>query len=132
MSGYRTPYYNRAIGNATTYSRHLWGDAADIFIDAYPQDGEMDDLNSDGVVDIKDTEVLYDIVYDIYGAPAPRYLAGSFFNEPGMQRFFTNSALNLTNVQPLMTGGLARYQETGSHGPFVHVDVRGVFTRWGR
>jgi hypothetical protein len=31
-----------------------------------------------------------------------------------------------------MTGGLARYRETGSHGPFVHVDVRGIFTRWGR
>lgn len=35
MSGYRTPYYNKAIGNVR-YSRHLWGDAADIFIDENP------------------------------------------------------------------------------------------------
>ena len=30
MSGYRTPYYNGAIGNVR-YSRHVWGGAADIF-----------------------------------------------------------------------------------------------------
>src|SRR5262245_25857254 len=29
MSAYRTPYYNRAIGNTTTFSRHHYGDAAD-------------------------------------------------------------------------------------------------------
>lgn len=29
MSGYRTPYYNKAIGNVQ-YSRHVWGAAADI------------------------------------------------------------------------------------------------------
>jgi uncharacterized protein YcbK (DUF882 family) len=32
MSGYRTPYYNKAIGNVK-YSRHIYGGAADIFID---------------------------------------------------------------------------------------------------
>ena len=31
MSGFRTPFYNKAIGNPTQYSRHLYGDAADIF-----------------------------------------------------------------------------------------------------
>src|SRR5919197_927395 len=42
MSGYRTPAYNRAIGNVT-YSRHIWGSAADIFIDE-DHDGRMDDV----------------------------------------------------------------------------------------
>ncbi|HXG18001.1 MAG TPA: D-Ala-D-Ala carboxypeptidase family metallohydrolase [Methylomirabilota bacterium] len=130
MSGYRTPYYNRAIGNSTTYSRHLWGDAADIFIDVNPRDGEMDDLNGDGVVNVRDAEVLYDIVYDLYGGPTQRYLAGSFFQEPDLQRLLTRSVFDMSNMQQLLTGGLARYRENGAHGPFVHVDVRGVFTSW--
>lgn len=103
MSGYRTPYYNRAIGNSTTYSRHVWGDAADIFIDENPQDGRMDDLNQDGEVDTHDAQVLYDLIESQYDS-----------------RF-----------QKLHVGGLARYRETSSHGPFVHVDVRGVEARWG-
>ncbi len=103
MSGYRTPYYNRAIGNSTTYSRHVWGDAADIFIDENPKDGRMDDLNQDGEVDSHDAEVLYDLIENQYDS-----------------RF-----------QKLHVGGLARYRETSSHGPFVHVDVRGVESRWG-
>jgi len=35
MSGYRTPHYNHAIGNVK-YSRHQWGDAADILLDEIP------------------------------------------------------------------------------------------------
>ncbi|MGE0826516.1 MAG: D-Ala-D-Ala carboxypeptidase family metallohydrolase [Candidatus Binatia bacterium] len=103
MSGYRTPHYNRAIGNRTTYSRHLWGDAADIFIDENPQDGKMDDLNQDGVIDYRDAEVMYDLIENAY---IPRY-----------QRTFL--------------GGLARYRETSWRGPFIHVDVRGSHARWG-
>jgi peptidase M15-like protein len=103
MSGYRTPYYNRAIGNSTTYSRHVWGDAADIFIDENPEDGRMDDLNQDGEVDSHDAGVLYDLI------------------ESGYESRFRS----------LLVGGLARYRETSSHGPFVHVDVRGVAARWG-
>ena len=103
MSGYRTPYYNRAIGNSTTYSRHLWGDAADIFIDENPPDGQMDDLNQDGEIDTRDAGVLYDLIENEYES-----------------RF-----------QRLLVGGLAQYHETSSHGPFVHVDVRGVEARWG-
>jgi hypothetical protein len=132
MSGYRTPYYNRAIGNATTYSRHTWGDAADIFVDAHPRDGEMDDLNGDGNINIHDTEILYDIVSDLYEPRIQRFLAGGFFNEPILQQLIANGYTDDQRLQRLMTGGLARYRETGSHGPFVHVDVRGIFTRWGR
>lgn len=57
MSGYRTPAYNRAIGNVM-YSRHTFGSAADIFVDEN-HDGRMDDLNGDGVSDVRDAEVLY-------------------------------------------------------------------------
>jgi hypothetical protein len=102
MSGYRTPYYNKQIGNVK-YSRHLWGGAADIYIDENPPDGMMDDLNGDGKHDYRDAAVLYDIIDEMYGKP----------------------------WYELFVGGLGRYKRTRSHGPFVHVDVRGFRARWG-
>jgi len=57
MSGYRTPAYNRSLGNVA-YSRHTFGSAADIFIDENG-DGRMDDLNRDGRSDAADAAVLY-------------------------------------------------------------------------
>jgi hypothetical protein len=102
MSGYRTPYYNDLIGNVK-YSRHLWGGAADIFIDEDPKDDNMDDLNGDGLIDYRDAAVIYDVVDQLYGEPWYRPLVG----------------------------GLARYRRTDAHGPFVHVDVRGYHARWG-
>lgn len=101
MSGYRTPFYNQAIQNVR-YSRHLWGGAADIFVDVNPRDGVMDDLNGDGKLDVKDADVLYGWVDQVFTRP----LYSSF------------------------VGGLARYKRTPSHGPFVHVDVRGTRARW--
>ena len=59
MSGFRTPEYNRSIGNGR-YSRHVYGAAADIYIDSFPKDGQMDDLNLDGRVDFHDAKVLFD------------------------------------------------------------------------
>jgi len=47
------PFYNASIGNETGYSRHLWGDAADVFVDTN-RDGVMDDLNGDGKVSLAD------------------------------------------------------------------------------
>ena len=29
-------------------------------------------------------------------------------------------------------GGLGRYRRSETHGPFVHIDVRGSHARWGR
>ena len=60
MSGFRTPQYNRGGGNTggrAGLSRHMYGDAADIFID---NDGNatMDDLNHDGRVNIDDARVI--------------------------------------------------------------------------
>lgn len=68
MSGYRTPYYNRAIRNVS-YSRHLWGDAADIFIDDQPRDNYMDDLNNDGKRDAKDIAILTSLIEDTKTMP---------------------------------------------------------------
>lgn len=100
MSGYRTPHYNEAIGNVK-YSRHLWGGAADIYADGN-RDGMMDDLNGDRRTDYRDADILYGIIDRMYG-------------KPWYERF---------------VGGLARYKKATSHGPFVHVDVRGVRARW--
>lgn len=60
MSGYRTPAYNAGIGNETTFSAHVYGMAADIYIDD-DGDGTMDDLNRDGQITLADAQVLYDL-----------------------------------------------------------------------
>ena len=102
MSGYRTPYYNKAIGNVK-YSRHIYGGAADIFLDENPKDKMMDDLNQDGKSDYKDAAIIYEIIDELYGK--------SYYIK--------------------FVGGLARYKKTLNHGPFVHLDVRGRRARWG-
>jgi hypothetical protein len=101
MSGYRTPWYNRQIGNVP-YSRHVWGGAADFFIDESPRDGRMDDLNGDGVVNRADARWLAD-----------------FINAMSQRGEFGNRI-----------GGLGVYGSNAAHGPFVHVDVRGSRARW--
>src|SRR5687768_911449 len=56
MSGFRTPQYNSGVGDTrgrASLSRHMYGDAADIFIDN-DGNGAMDDLNRDGKVNTKD------------------------------------------------------------------------------
>jgi uncharacterized protein YcbK (DUF882 family) len=60
MSGFRTPQYNHTGGNTegrANLSRHMYGDASDIFIDN-DGNGAMDDLNHDHRVDIRDAEVV--------------------------------------------------------------------------
>jgi hypothetical protein len=64
MSGFRTPQYNAGGGDPrgrAALSRHMYGDANDIFID---NDGnaQMDDLNHDGRVNIADAKVIQDAV----------------------------------------------------------------------
>lgn len=102
MSGYRTPFYNSAIGNVQ-YSRHVWGGASDIYVDESPRDGMMDDLNGDGRIDSRDAGVVYDLIDGMHRQP----------------------------VYASFVGGLGRYRKTSKHGPFVHVDVRGFRARWG-
>ncbi len=59
LSGFRSPQYNaRGVGEGMARSsRHQFGDAADIIIDAN-RDGRMDDLNFDGRVDFADVQVI--------------------------------------------------------------------------
>jgi hypothetical protein len=62
MSGFRTPQYNAGGGDPrgrAALSRHMYGDANDIFIDN-DGNGSMDDLNHDGRVNIADAKVLCD------------------------------------------------------------------------
>jgi hypothetical protein len=100
MSGYRTPAYNRSLGNVR-YSQHQLGAAADIFIDENG-DGRMDDLNGDGRSDIRDAEVLYRLIDAAAAGPEAQGLIG----------------------------GIGKYPATAAHGPFVHMDVRNGKARW--
>ncbi len=100
ISGYRTPWYNRSIGNVSN-SRHVYGDAFDFFVDL-DGDGRMDDLNGTGRHDRADVDLLAGIVDE-------------FMRRPGNA--------------PLL-GGMGRYYKTSRHGGFVHADTRGFPARW--
>ncbi|MBN1596263.1 hypothetical protein JW933_10085, partial [candidate division FCPU426 bacterium] len=101
MSGYRTPYYNRRLGNVR-FSSHVWGRAADVYVDE-DQDGNMDDLNQDGRHDHEDAAILCRIA----------------------------DAIDCSTRNKKMVGGLGLYPATPHHGPFAHIDVRGQKARWG-
>jgi hypothetical protein len=100
MSGYRTPYYNKAIGNVKL-SRHVFGDAADIFID---NDGDyrMDDINNDNQHSIADAYLMAKVV---------------------------ESLAKRESFQGLL-GGLGIYGPKIHRGAFIHVDTRGFKARW--
>jgi hypothetical protein len=102
MSGYRTPYYNARIGNETGYSRHLYGDAMDVYIDQN-RDGKMDDVNRDGRVDTSDARFLLRVAEKIDNSPEWGWLKG----------------------------GAGVYHANAAHGPYLHVDARGYVARWG-
>jgi hypothetical protein len=101
LSGFRTPHYNLSIGNRTKYSRHTYGDAADIYLDE-DGDGRMDDINGDGVSDYKDAIKLASIIEDNFDAS---------WYEP-------------------FIGGLGIYGPKPHRGSFIHVDTRGFRARW--
>jgi len=101
MSGYRTPFYNRLIGNVK-HSAHQFGGAADIFIDANPADGKWTILNGDGKSDGADSGLLFDLV----------------------------DAMSLNEFFLPYLGGIGKYSKNQSHGAFVHVDVRGFRAIW--
>lgn len=67
MSGFRTPAYNESGGNTAgrgELSRHMYGDAADVFVDN-DRNGTMDDINGDGRVDTRDAEMIGDAVLKV-------------------------------------------------------------------
>ena len=102
MSGFRTPQYNAGGGDPrgrAALSRHMYGDANDIFIDN-DGNGQMDDLNHDGRVNIADAKVIQDAVNRVERA------------------------------HPSLIGGVGIYSGTSAHGPFTHIDTRGYPARW--
>ena len=102
MSGFRTPSYNAGGGDKTGragLSRHMYGDANDTWIDN-DGDGQMDDLNHDGRIDIRDSQVMCDAVERVERA------------------------------HPELVGGCGVYPGNGAHGPFTHIDARGYRARW--
>ena len=100
ISGFRTPEYNASIGNETTESLHLYGQAADIWIESWPSNNLMDDIDRNKRVDVYDCEYLVEIVriLEIEG-----------------------------NV---VSGGASAYRWISTHGPFVHIDIRGSRASW--
>jgi len=102
MSGFRTPSYNSGGGNTAgraNLSRHTYGDGADIYIDN-DRDGNMDDLNKDGRIDIGDA------------------------------RFILESVDRVERRYPELIGGAGVYIACCGHGPFIHIDTRGYRARW--
>jgi hypothetical protein len=78
MSGFRTPSYNEGGGNTggrAGLSRHMYGDAADIYIDN-DRNGTMDDLNRDGRVDIRDSKFIEESVNRVESAH-PELIGGA-------------------------------------------------------
>lgn len=100
MSGFRTPLYNSAIGNETDFSAHLYGTAADIWVEGYPPNNLMDDVDRNKRVDVGDGQHIVDIV----------------------RRIEASGGISF--------GGASAYRWTPLHGPFVHIDVRGRPASW--
>jgi hypothetical protein len=103
ISAFRTPHYN-AHGGATAgrgaVSRHMYGDAIDFYIDN-ARDGQMDDLNGDGRVDMADL------------------------------RLISEAAERVERQYPEYVGGIGVYRpRPGAHSGFVHIDTRGARARW--
>jgi hypothetical protein len=102
MSGFRTPQYNGpGEKGRAKFSRHTYGDAADVWLDD-DGDGQMDDLDGNGRVDVKDAEVL------------------------------ARAVDRVEQRVPELVGGYGVYRANRVHGPFVHIDVRGTPARWSK
>lgn len=102
LSGFRTPQYNLALGDGSGRAR----DSRHQFGDAADiyidsnRDGRMDDLNGDGRVNVRDTRIILAAVERV------------------------------ERTYPDLVGGTGLYHATGAHGPFAHIDVRGIRARW--
>ena len=100
MSGYRTPYYNQSIGNVK-FSRHVFGDAAEIYVDNN-LDGVMDDLDGNGKSEMADAMIMHSIISKMDNNPDNEHLVG----------------------------GMGKYNKNSAHTYFIHVDTRGYKARW--
>lgn len=103
MSGFRTPQYNAQGVGAGGRASDSRHQYGDA-ADVYVVNGSKDwmsDLNGDGRVDTRDARVL------------------------------AQAAERVEQRHPELVGGVGIYKATSAHGPFVHIDVRGVRARWG-
>ncbi len=103
MSGFRTPQYNALGVGAGGRVKDSRHQYGDA-ADVYVVNGARDwmsDLNGDGRVDIADARVL------------------------------ALAADRVEQHHPELVGGVGLYPATSEHGPFVHIDVRGLRSRWG-
>lgn len=100
ISGFRTPAYNAAIGNETGFSLHLYGSAADFWIESWPSNQLIDDLDRNKRIDVYDGEVIVE------------------------------AARRLEASGEVAIGGASAYRWIPTHGPFVHLDTRGSAAVW--
>ena len=103
-SGYRSEKLNKAIGGASRNgkptSEHCYGKAADIWIESWPSNNLMDDIDRNKRVDVYDCEYLVELVRI------------------------------LETEGNVLTGGASAYRWISTHGPFVHIDIRGSRASW--
>lgn len=88
-------------GAAASQSRHMWGEAVDFIIDQSPRDERQDDMNKDGVIDVRDAFLIRDLV------------------------------TQLEEKKKVRPGGFGVYSPPRNEQLTMHVDVRGFATRWG-
>ena len=102
MSGFRTPQYNERGVGAGGRAQNSRHQYGDAADVFVDNDGNggMDDLNGDGRVNTHDARFLAQVVDEV------------------------------ERNHPELTGGVGIYSANSAHGPFVHVDVRGVKARW--
>lgn len=102
MSGFRTPQYNERGVGAGGRAQNSRHQYGDAADVFVDNDanGHMDDLTGDGRVTIADARFLAQVVDQV------------------------------EQSHPELTGGVGIYSANSAHGPFVHVDVRGVKARW--
>lgn len=102
MSGFRTPRYNAGGGN-TSGRANLSRHMYGDGADVYvdnDRDGQPDDITGDGRVTVRDAEK------------------------------FAAAAERVEKKHRSLVGGIGIYTACCGHGPFTHIDVRGVRARW--
>jgi len=104
MSGFRTPEYNREGVGEGGRARDSRHQFGDAADIFVDNDGSgrMSDLNHDHHIDWRDAKVIRDAVDRVEAA------------------------------HPELVGGAGIYKGNRRHGPFLHVDARGVRARWGK
>ena len=97
---YMTPAFNSSIGG-DTYKRQIYGGGATLIVDIN-NDGVMDDLDGNGVLNRDDGEYLFAIIDELFSLPGKEYLRG----------------------------GLHLYDREDNLGTAIGLDARGFRKRW--